>query len=83
MAQRKGGRLPRSPENILVAVAALGLGVVFLGCHGKAEREGPIRRVLGIPDETETASVLCVGLPAEDKEPRTQYDPAQVHRDKW
>jgi hypothetical protein len=27
--------------------------------------------------------VLCIGHPAEEKEPRTQYDPAQAHRDKW
>jgi len=70
-------------ENILIAAAALGLGAVFLGCHGKAEREGPIRQVLGIPDEIGMASVLCIGHPAEEKEPRTQYDPAQVHHDKW
>ena len=70
-------------ENILIAAAALGLGAVFLGCHGKAEREGPIRQALGIPDEIGMASVLCIGHPAEEKEPRTQYDPAQVHHDKW
>ena len=70
-------------ENILIAAAGLGLGAVFLGCHGKAEREGPIRRVLGIPQEIGMASVLSIGHPAESKEPRTQYDPAQVHRNKW
>lgn len=70
-------------ENILIAAAGLGLGSVFLGCHGKAEREGPIRQALGIPDEIEMASVLCIGHPAEEKEPRTQYDPAQAHRNKW
>jgi nitroreductase len=70
-------------ENILIAVSGLGLGAVFLGCHGKAEREQPIRQVLGIPEEIGLASVLCVGHPAEEKEPRTQYDPARVHRNKW
>lgn len=70
-------------ENILVAAAALGLGGVFLGCHGKEERERPIRRVLDIPDEIGMASVLCIGHPAEAKEPRTQYDPAQDHRNRW
>jgi nitroreductase len=49
-------------ENILIAAAGLGLGAVFLGCHGR---------------------VLCIGHPAEEKEPRTQYDPAQIHRNKW
>jgi nitroreductase len=70
-------------QNILVAAAGLGLGGVFLGCHGQPEREGPIRRALGIPDEIGMASILCIGHPAESKEPRTQYDPAQAHRDTW
>ena len=70
-------------QNILIAAAALGLGGVFLGCHGKDEREAPIRQALGIPDEIGMASVLCIGHPAEEKEPRTQYDPAQVHSNKW
>jgi nitroreductase len=70
-------------ENILVAAAGLGLGAVFMGCHTKPEREGPIRQALGIPDEIGMASVLCVGHPAEDKEARTQYDPAQAHHNGW
>ena len=70
-------------QNILVAAAGLGLGGVFLGCHDKPEREGPIREALGIPDEMGMASILCIGHPAEQKEPRTQYDPAQVHHDRW
>jgi nitroreductase len=70
-------------ENILVAAAGLGLGAVFMGCHEKSEREGPIRRTLGIPDGIGMASVLCIGHPAEGKEARTQYDPAQAHRNRW
>lgn len=70
-------------QNILIAATALGLGAVFLGCHNKPEREEPIRRILGIPDTIGLASVLCIGHPAEQKEPRTQYDSAQVHREKW
>ena len=70
-------------QNVLVAAAGLGLGGVFLGCHDKPEREGPIREALGIPDEIGMASILCIGHPAEEKEPRTQYDPAQAHRDRW
>jgi nitroreductase len=70
-------------ENILVAAAGLGLGAVFMGCHDKPERERPIRRALGIPDEIGMASVLCIGHPAEAKEPRTQYDPGQAHRNRW
>jgi hypothetical protein len=39
--------------------------------------------VLGIPEEIGLASVLSIGHPAEEKEARTQYDPARVHRNKW
>jgi nitroreductase len=70
-------------ENILIAVAALGLGAVWLGCHGRKEREQGIRDVLGIPPQIGVLSLLSIGHPAEDKEARTQYDPARVHRNKW
>jgi nitroreductase len=70
-------------ENVLIAAAKLGLGAVFLGCHAKPEREQPIRQALGIPDQIGMASVLCIGHPAEQKEPRTQYDPARAHRNGW
>lgn len=70
-------------ENILVAAAGLGLGAVWLGCLGREERERPIRQALGIPDEIGMASVLSIGHPAEEKAPRTQYDPDRVHRNQW
>jgi nitroreductase len=70
-------------ENILIAVAALGLGGVWLGCHGRPEREQAMRQALGIPEGIGVLSVLSIGHPAEEKEPRTQYDPARVHRNRW
>jgi nitroreductase len=70
-------------ENILVAAAGLGLGAVWLGCHNKPEREQVVRDVLGIPEEIGVLSLLSVGHPDEAKEPRTQYDPARVHKDTW
>lgn len=70
-------------ENILIAAAAMGLGAVWLGCHGNTEREQAIRRVLGIPDSIGVLSLLSVGHPAEEKEARTQYDARRVRRDRW
>jgi len=70
-------------ENILVAVAGLGLGGVWLGCHGRPEREQAVRDVLGIPREVGVLSLLSIGHPGEDKEARTQYDTARIHRDRW
>ncbi len=70
-------------ENILIAAAGLGLGGVWLGSHGNSERERAVRQVLGIPEHIGVLSLLSIGHPAETKEPRTQYDPARVHTDRW
>jgi nitroreductase len=70
-------------ENILVAVAGLELGGVWLGCHGRPEREQSVRQVLGIPDRIGVLSLLSIGHPAEEKQARSQYDPDRVHRQGW
>ena len=70
-------------ENLLIAVSMLGLGAVWLGCHPNPERVEPTREILGIPEEIDPIAVLSIGHPAEEKEPRTQYDEERVHRDKW
>jgi nitroreductase len=70
-------------ENILVAASALGLGGVWLGCHGAPERESAIREALGIPSQVGVLSLLSIGHPAERKAARTQYDEGRVHRELW
>jgi nitroreductase len=70
-------------ENMLVAVSMLGLGGVWLGCHPNPERVGPAREILGIPDDIIPIAVVSIGHPAEEKEARTQFDPARVHRNGW
>lgn len=70
-------------ENILVAAAGLGLGAVWLGCHPREERVSAIRAVLGVPAHIGILSIISIGRPGEKKEPRTQYEEARVHRDKW
>jgi nitroreductase len=70
-------------ENILIAAAGLGLGAVWLGGHGRPEREQAIRGVLGIPDHIGVLSLLSIGHPGEAKEARTQYDPDRVHKNEW
>jgi nitroreductase len=70
-------------ENVLIAAAALGLGAVWLGCHGSPERERAVRGVLGIPGSIGVLSLISIGHPAERREPRTQYDANRVHHDRW
>jgi nitroreductase len=70
-------------ENILVAAAGLGLGGVWLGCHGRPEREQAVRDTLGIPGQLAVLNLLSIGHPGESKEARTQYNPARVHKNTW
>lgn len=70
-------------ENLLLAATALGLGAVWLGVHPRESRVGPIRKVLNIPETIVPLNLISIGHPAEEKQPRTQYDELRVHRDEW
>ncbi len=69
--------LAAATENLLLAAAGLGLGACWLGM--RAERQPPVKEYLGIPEDMRVVSMVAVGQPAEDKEPRTNYDESKVH----
>jgi len=70
-------------ENLLLAATALGLGAVWLGMHPRDDRIGSTRQILDIPETIVPLNLISIGHPAEEKEPRTQYDEARVHRGRW
>jgi nitroreductase len=70
-------------ENLLLAVAALGLGAVWCGVHPSQERVKDISEILGIEAPVVPLNIIAIGHPAEEKEPRTQYDEDRVHRERW
>jgi len=70
-------------ENLLLAATALGLGAVWVGTYPRDEWVQAVRKVLGIPESIVPLCLIPVGYPAEHKEPRTRYDAARVHREKW
>jgi len=70
-------------ENILVCAAEMGLGSVWLGVHPRADRERAVREVLGIPPHYSPLCLISLGHPAEQKEPRTQYEAEKVHWERW
>ncbi len=70
-------------ENLLLAATALGLGAVWCGVYPRQERVEAISKILGIEAPVVPLNIIAVGHPAEEKEPRTQYDEDRVHREKW
>ena len=70
-------------ENLLIAAAGLGLGAVWLGVHGRPEREEKIREVLHIPKELGILCLVAAGHPVQTPEARTQFDDGRIHRGGW
>jgi nitroreductase len=70
-------------ENLLLAATALGLGTVWLGVYPRDERVAAVRRILALPDHITPLNLVSIGYPAEEKEPRTQYNEARVHWERW
>jgi nitroreductase len=73
--------LAAATENILLAATGLGLGAVWCGMTD--ERQAGIRELVGIPEHKRIVSLVCVGYPSEEKDARTNYDPARVHWEKY
>jgi nitroreductase len=65
-------------ENMLIAAPGLGLGAVWIGVYPLPSAMGPVRKILEIPDDIIPLSLVYVGYPAEEKPPRTAYDPHRV-----
>jgi len=70
-------------ENLLLAATTLCLGAVWLGVHPREDRVSAIRKVLNLPETVVPLNLISIGHPAEEKEPRTQYDELRVHREQW
>lgn len=70
-------------ENILIEVAALGLGAVWCGIHPRKERQEEFRKLFGIPENIVPFAIIPIGHPAEHKEPANRFDPARIHRNCW
>lgn len=70
-------------ENLLIAAAGMGLGTVWTGAYPKEDVMETLRKILGIPADIFPLNLIYVGYPAEEKEPRTQYEENRVHWEKY
>ena len=70
-------------ENILLAATSFDLGSVWIGLHPIESAVGPVRELLDLPEFVEPLGVALVGYPAEEKEPRTQYNEKRVYWEQY
>jgi len=63
-------------ENLLIALANLGLGATWCGMRD-AYQPG-IRELVGLPADQYIFALIPVGVPAEEKEPRIDYEDERV-----
>ena len=68
-------------ENLLLTVAALGLGGVWVGIYPRTQREDHVRQALDIPEPWRVLCLAPVGEPAAAKPPRTRYEASKVHHE--
>lgn len=66
-------------ENILLAATMLNLGACWLGVHPRQERIEHIKKLFRLPDKIIPVSVIALGYPDEQKEPRTRFDSKKIH----
>jgi nitroreductase len=70
-------------QNILLAVAAIGLGGCWVGVHPSIERIGHVGHVLAVADGIIPIAVAAIGHPLEPPVPRTRFRRERVHWGIW
>lgn len=70
-------------ENLLLAASMLGMGACWLGVHPRQERTDALKKLFKLPENIVPVAVVALGWTTETKPPRTNYQPEQVHLDRW
>ena len=64
-------------ENLLIAVANFGLGATWCGMRDRYQDK--IREIVGLPADQYVFALIPVGVPAEEKGPRGDYEEDRVY----
>lgn len=70
-------------ENLLLAAEAYGLGACWTACYPYIDRMAPVKQALGLPATVVPYSIVPIGYPAGDEQPKDKWDPARIHYGKW
>jgi len=70
-------------ENLLLAAHVLGLGACWVGVHPNENAVRALKDMFGLPARVVPMAAASLGLPGEEPDARTRYNPAYVHSEKW
>ena len=70
-------------ENILIAAEAMGLGAVWCAGYPMADRTAKYKEIFNYSDEYEVLSLISIGYPTGDDEPKDKYKPENIHYNGW
>ena len=70
-------------ENFLLAVEAYGLGAVWTACYPFHNNMDPVKDYLNLPGNIVPYSIVPVGYPAGDNQPKDKWDASRIHYNRW
>ncbi len=70
-------------ENILLAIEAVGLGGVWSALYPYPDRENHVRKWLKLPPEVTPFSIVPVGHPAGQDQPKEKFKTEKIHWEQW
>ncbi len=70
-------------QNILLAIAAMDLGGVWLGIYPNKERISGLKNLLELPDHIIPFSLIAMGYPKQEKSPKNIFEKDRVHMNGW
>jgi nitroreductase len=70
-------------ENILMTALDFGLGTVWVGVHPIAQNVKRVSAAIELPEHIIPLGLLFIGVPDKEPEPRTQFEPSDLHWDRY
>ena len=70
-------------ENFLLAAEAYGLGACWTACYPFVETMKPVIEYLNLPSNVVPYSIVPVGYPAVEVQPKDKWDESRIHYGKW
>ena len=70
-------------ENMLIEIAELDLGAVWLGVYPVEERTEYVKKQFKLPDNIIPFSVVSIGYPAQELKSANRYNRQRIHLEKW